>query len=103
MSIHIDSCAVWETILVNTRSSVYELIVLRGDGDVLVRGGTHFTEFQRVVFLGSTADGASLTPRTIDIGLCMIFKFGARLIITSPVQSLSRRPAPESTGCATAQ
>jgi hypothetical protein len=103
MSIHIDSCAVWETILVQTRSSVYELIVLPGDGEVLVRGGTHFTEFQRVDFLGSSADGGSLTPRTIDIGLRMIFKFGARLIITSPVQSLSRRPAPESMGCATAQ
>jgi hypothetical protein len=103
MSIHIDSCAAWETILVHTRSSVYELVVLRGDdGDVLVRGGTHFTEFQRVVFLGSTADGASLT-RTIDVGLHMIFKFGTRLIITSPVQSLSRRPAPESAECATAR
>ena len=103
MSIHIDSCAVWETILVHTHSSVYELIVLQGDGDVLVRGGTHFTEFQRVVFLGSTADGGSLTPRTMDIGLRMTFKVGARCIITSPVQSLSRRRAPESTGCATAQ
>jgi hypothetical protein len=103
MSIHLDSCAEWETILVHTRSSVYELIVLRGDGDVLVRGGTHFTDFQRVEFLGSTADDGSLTPRTIDIGLRMIFKFGDRLIITSPVQSLSGRPAPESTECATAQ
>jgi hypothetical protein len=103
MSIHIDSCAVWETIVVNTRSSVYELIVLRGDGDVLVRGGRHFTKFQRVLFLGSTADGSSLKPRTIDIGLRMYFKCDARLIITSPVQSLSRRPTTASTGCAPAQ
>jgi hypothetical protein len=103
MSIHIDSCAARETVVANTRSSVYELIVLRGDRGVLVRGGTHFTEFQYVVFLGSTADDGSLTPRTIDIGLRMIFKCGARLIITSPVQSISRRPAPEPTGCATAQ
>jgi hypothetical protein len=102
MSIHIDSCAVWETIEVNTRSSVYELIVLRGDGDVLVRGGGHFTEFQRVLFLGSTADGGSIKPRTIDIGLRMCFKCGARVIITSPVQSLSRRLATASTGYATA-
>jgi hypothetical protein len=103
MSIHIDSCAEWETVVANTRFSVYELIVLRGGGDVLVRGGTHFTEFERVLFLGSTEDGSSLKPHTIDIGLRMIFRFGARSIITSPVQSLSRRPAPESTGCATAQ
>jgi hypothetical protein len=98
MSIHIDSCAEWETVVADTRSSVYELIVLRGDGDVLVRGGRHFTEFQRVLFLGSTADGSLLKPRTIDIGLRMIFKFGAQFIVTSPVQSLSRSPATESTG-----
>jgi hypothetical protein len=103
MSIHLDSCADWERVVAKTRSSVYELIVLREDGGVLVRGGRHFTEFQRVLFLGSTADGSSHKPRTIDIGLRMIFKCGARLIITSPVQSISRRPAPESTGCATAQ
>ena len=102
MSIHIDSCAVRETIVVNTRSSVYELIVLR-DGDVLVRGGRHFTEFRRVLFLGSTADDSSLKPRTIDIGLRMNFRCGDRFIITSPVQSLSRRSATASTGCATAQ
>ena len=103
MSIHIDSCAEWEALVVNTRSSVYELIVLREDGDVLVRGGRHFTDFQRVLFLGSTADGSSLKPRTIDIGLRMIFKVGARSIITSPVQSLSRRPSIASTRCATAR
>jgi hypothetical protein len=104
MSIDLGSCAVRETIVVSTRASVYELIVLQGDeGDVLVRGGTHFTEFQRVLFLGSTADGGSLKPRTIDIGLRMSFRFGDRFIITSPVQSLSRRPATASTGCATAQ
>jgi hypothetical protein len=103
MSIHIDSCAERETLVVNTRSSVYELIVFGGDGDVLVRGGGHFTEFQRVLFLGSTADGSSLTSRTIEIGLRMIFKVGDRSIITSPVQSLSRRPATASTGCATAR
>ena len=88
MAIHIDSCAVWETIVVNTRFSVYELNVLRGDGVVMVRGGRHFTQFQRVLFLGSTADGSWFEPRTIDIGLRMYFKCGARVIITSPVQAL---------------
>jgi hypothetical protein len=103
MSIHIDSCAASDTLVVTTGSSVYELIVLHGDGDVLVRGGSHFTGFQRVLFLGSTADGSSLTPRTIDIGLRMIFKSGDQSIVTSPVQSVSRRPATAPTGCATAE
>jgi hypothetical protein len=104
MSIDLGSCAVRETIVVNTRASVYELIVLRGDeGDVLLRGGSHFTEFRRVLFVGATADGSSLYPRTIDIGLRMQFICGDRLVITSAVQSLSRRPArAASTECAAA-
>jgi hypothetical protein len=90
MSIHIDSCAVWDTLVVNTGSSVYELIVLRGDGDVVVRSGSHSPSSSVSCFLGSTADGSSLTPRTIEIGLRMIFKVGDQSIVTSPVQSLSR-------------
>ena len=74
-------------------SSVYQLIVLREDGEILVRGGRHFTKFQRVVFLGSISDGSPLEPRTIDIGLRMTFMAGDRVIITSPVQSLCRRRA----------
>ena len=102
MSIDLGSCAVRETIVVNTRASVYELIVLRGDeGDVLVRGGSHFAEFQRVLFVGSTADGGSLHPRTIDIGLRMQFFCGDRLVTTSAVQSHTRRRvSAASTDCA---
>ena len=94
MAIHIDSCAERETIVVTTRSSVYELIVLHGDqGDVLVRGGAHFTAFQPVLFLGSADDRGAFKPQTVDIGLRMAFGLGDRFIITSEVQSVSRRPA----------
>jgi hypothetical protein len=105
MSIYIDSCAAPETILVTTRSSEYELVVLRGDGgEVLVRGGKHFTEFRHVLFLGSIADDGSLEPHTIDIGLRMKFGFGQQFVITSPVQSLSRHSAgAASPQCAAAQ
>jgi hypothetical protein len=104
MSIDLGSCAVLETIVVTTRSSTYELIVLRGHaGDVLVRGGSHFTEFRQVLFLGST-DGGSLHPRTIDIGLRMQFIRGNQLVTTSAARSLSRRPASAaSTACAAGQ
>ena len=94
MSIHIDSCAELETIVVKTRSSVYELVVLRGDrGDVLLRGGRHLEEFRRVLFLGSTAEGGSFQPRTIHIGLRMRFIAADGLFVTSAVESLSRRLA----------
>jgi hypothetical protein len=92
MSIDLGCCAVQETIVVNTRGSVYELVVLRGDeGDVLLRGGSRFREFCRVLFLGSTAAGGPFQLRTIEIGNRMRFMCGDQLITTSAVQSLSAR------------
>ena len=92
MAIHVDSCAAEETIVITTRSSVYELVVLRGDrGDALVRGGTHFTEVTPVLFVGSIADDGSLARHSIGIGLRMKFVLSDRSVITSRVQSLSCR------------
>jgi hypothetical protein len=60
MSIDLGSCAVQDIIVVNTRGSVYELVVLPAAyGEVLVRGGGHFPEFRRVVFVGARVDGGS--------------------------------------------
>ncbi len=101
MSIHIHSCAAFETIIVTTRSSVYELIVLPGHESVLLRGGSHFTEFRRALFLGSTADDGSFAPGTIDIGRRPRFICGDRVFITSAVESLSlatRECRPEACG-----
>jgi hypothetical protein len=105
MSIRIEACAAQDTIVVTTWSSVYELVILRGDrGDVLVRGGRHFTEFRQVLFLGSIADDGSVERHTIDIGLRMKFGFGEQFVITSPVQSLSRhRDGAASPECAADQ
>jgi hypothetical protein len=90
MAIYLDSSAAPEAMLITTRSSVYGLVVLGGDrGEVLVRGGRHFTEVTRVQFLGSIADDGSLEPRTIGIGLRMKFVFDDQCVVTSPVQSLS--------------
>ena len=90
MAISVDTCAAQDTIVITTRSSVYELVVARGDrGDVLIRGGRHFTEVTPVLFLGSIADDGSLEPHTVSIGLRMKFIWRGRLVITSPVKSLS--------------
>jgi hypothetical protein len=97
MSIQIDSCSAREAIVVTTRTSVYELLVLRGaQGLLLVRGGRHFPKFRRALFLGSTAHDGSVAPRTIDIGLRMKFVSGNRSFLTSPVQSLCRLFSPAS-------
>ena len=104
MAIYVDSCAVQETIVITTRSSVYELVVLRGGrGDVLVRGGGHFTEVTPVLFLGSIADDGSVEPHTIGIGLRMKFACVNRFVITSPVQSVSCRSADAALECVSVQ
>jgi hypothetical protein len=104
-AICLDSCEQSEKIVVNTRSSVYELIVLQGDiGDVLVRGGSKFPKFRRVQFVGSTAGGSALKMNTIDVGLRMEFHLGRRIVITSAVQALSRHArASDPTECAVPQ
>ena len=90
MTISIDSCAAQETIVITTRSSVYELVVLSGGGgEVFVRGGQHFPEVTRVRLLGSIADDGTLESHTIGIGRRMTFVFGERFVVTSPVQSVS--------------
>ena len=93
-AICLDSCGRSEKIIVHTRTSVYEVIVLQGDvGDVLVRGGRSFPKFRRVQFVGSTAGGSAVKLNTIDVGLRMEFHFGHRIVVTSAVQTLSRNPS----------
>ena len=90
MTLCVHSCAAQNTVVITTCSSVYELVVLGGDlGEVLVRGGRHFTEVTRVLFFGSIADDGSMKPHTIGIGLRMKFLCGEQFVVTSPVQSLS--------------
>jgi hypothetical protein len=94
MAICVDSCEAQDTIVVTTRSSVYELVVVHGNrGDVLVRGGRYFSEFSPVLFLGSLADDGSLNRDTIDIGGRLKFVFGEQFVITSPVETVSRDSA----------
>jgi hypothetical protein len=101
MAIHIDLCPARERIVVSTRSSVYQLVVLRAkQGYVLVRGGNHLPKFRRAVFLGSTADDGSVEPLTIDVGLRMKFVYGNRFFVTSAVQSICRCPSTTSTAYA---
>jgi hypothetical protein len=76
-------------IVVTTRSSVYELIVLPGHNDVLVRGGSHFPEFRRALFLGSTAADGSFVPGTFQISGRLRFVCGDLLFVTSAVESVS--------------
>jgi hypothetical protein len=94
-AIHLDECSDADFIVVTTRTSVYELVVLRGEkGEVLVRGGNQFPEFCQARLTGSTAGGSALKLLTIDRGLRMEFQVGASMVVTtSPVCHLALHAA----------
>jgi hypothetical protein len=90
-AIRLASCEQFETIVVKTRRSVYEIVVLDGKtGDVLVRGGSDFPDFRRAVFVGATADGHAIKVNTLDIGLRMELHLGHSTVVTSPVTTIVR-------------
>jgi hypothetical protein len=91
-AIRLDSCRVFEWIVVRTRRSVYDIIVLAGKvGEVMVRGGRFFPEFRRARFAGSTAGGSALKLRSICVGLNMELNVDGKRVVTSKVQAISDR------------
>ena len=102
-SIDLVSCAAFERIVAETGSSVYEVIVVRGErGQVLVRGGRHFTTFCPAFFVGSTRPSGATARHTIEIGLRMQFYFEDKVVVTSGVRSISRHTTPAATACCAA-
>ena len=90
-AIHLDSCLPFERIAVRTRMSDYEVVVLPGtSGDVLVRGGRYFSEFQRAGLAGSTFGGSAIRLRTIEVGCRLELRVDGTPIVTSPIQAVSR-------------
>jgi hypothetical protein len=89
-AIHIDSCPVFQWIVVRTRRSVYDIVVLGGDaGEVMVRGGRFFPEFRRATIAGSTFGGSAVKLRSICVGLRMELHVNGKFFVTSPIQAVS--------------
>jgi len=76
------------TLLVWTWNSVYRVIISNGS-DVLVQGGTYFTEPTPAHVEGASAGGSSLKLGWIAIGLLMELRAGDRHIVTSPVVAIA--------------
>jgi hypothetical protein len=88
-AIQLDLCLAFQQILVRTRRSVYEVIVLCGEtGEVLVRGGQFFPDFQRARIEGSTAGGSAVKLRSICVGLHMELNVGGKVFFTSTIQAV---------------
>ena len=92
-TIELDSSAEFECISVTTRQSVYEIILLSArTGEALVRGGTFFPAFRRATIAGSNFGGSALMVRTVCVGLRLEFVADGTRYVTSPIQTISRRP-----------
>jgi hypothetical protein len=90
--LQIDTVPDFERLVVRTRHTVYEIIVLCGEtGDVLIRGGAFFPEFRRARLTGATGRGSALKLLGIYVGFHMELQLDRQRIVTSRVESIVRQ------------
>ena len=88
--ISVDQLSPLDRLIINTRHSVYEVVTTAaGSADVLVRGGSFFPEFTPARLSGCSLGGSFLKLRSVHVGFCMEFALDKRVIVTSPVRSIS--------------
>jgi hypothetical protein len=89
--IRLEACRELERIVVRTRRSVYEIIVLSGKaGDVLVRGGRFFPKFRQATVTGSIFGGCGVELGSISVGLHLELQCGGGSFLTSQIVAVSR-------------
>jgi hypothetical protein len=92
--VSIDQLSPLDRLIVRTRHSLYEIVATdAGSAEVLVRGGSFFPEFTPVRLAGASLGGSFLKLRSVHVGFAIEFACDMRAIITSPVRSISIRPA----------
>ena len=92
--VSIDQLSPLDRLIVRTRHSTYEIVATEaGSAEVLVRGGSFFPEFTTVRLAGASLGGSFLKLRSVHVGFAMEFAAGIRAIVTTPVRSISVRPA----------
>jgi hypothetical protein len=92
--VSIDQLSPLDRLIVRTRHSTYEIVATEaGSAEVLVRGGSFFPEFTPVRLAGASLGGSFLKLRSVHVGFAIEFAVDMRAIVTSPVGSISIRPA----------
>lgn len=83
----ISQLSAFDHLLIRTRHSTYEMVVISPEGaEVMVRGGAFFPDFTRVRVAGSSLGGSFLKLHGIYLGFRMELADGGRMIVTSPVE-----------------
>lgn len=89
-AIQLDTCPEFQWIVVRTRRSVYDIIVLSGDaGEVMVRGGRFFPEFRRAIIAGSTFGGSAVRAGSICAGCHLELEVAGKSFVTSRIEAVS--------------
>lgn len=80
-------------IRVQTRNSIYEIIVIDGRlGEILVRGGKFFPERTSAHLAGASLRGSFLKAGAIHVGFNLEILSDRTTIVTSTVQSVIINP-----------
>ncbi len=89
-TIRLGSCPQFQWILVRTHRSVYDVIVLSGDaGEVMIRGGSFFPDFQLATIVGSTFGGSAVRLGSICVGCHLEVHVDGKSFVTSRIEAVS--------------
>jgi len=87
--VQVDRMEDMEKLVVQTRNSLYEIIIIDGrSGEILVRGGQFFPELTPARLAGATLGGSFCKMRGIYTGFRMEINASGQRTVTTPVESI---------------
>jgi len=87
--VQVDRMEDMEKLVIQTRNSLYEIIIIDGrSGEILVRGGRFFPELTPARLAGATLGGSFCKMRGIYTGFRMEINASGQRTLTTPVESI---------------
>ena len=87
--VQVDRMEDMEKLVIQTRNSLYEIIIIDGrSGEILVRGGQFFPELTPARLTGATLGGSFCKMRGIYTGFRMEINASGQRTVTTPVESI---------------
>jgi hypothetical protein len=87
--VQVDRMEDMEKLAIQTRNSLYEIIIIDGrSGEILVRGGQFFPELTPARLAGATLGGSFCKMRGIYTGFRMEINASGQRTVTTPVESI---------------
>jgi hypothetical protein len=88
--VQVDQLEAMDTLVVETRNSRYEIVVIDpSNAEVIIRGGEFFSEPTPAHVSGASMGGSFLKVRGIYVGLSLELLVDGRRITTTPVHRIN--------------